>query len=90
MNTLESDNDRLADQLASKVSRLKNVSNLNNLSNHIYHHILYVQIAIDIDTETKEHNRFLDTMVNEMNRIVFKLNIFVSFSVSISTQHVAF
>ncbi|CAF0991737.1 unnamed protein product [Rotaria magnacalcarata] len=43
MNILESKNDSHAEQLAAKVSRLKN-------------------IAIDIDNEAKEHNRFLDSM----------------------------
>ncbi|CAF3234661.1 unnamed protein product [Rotaria socialis] len=43
MNILESKNDSHTEELAAKVSRLKN-------------------IAIDIDNEAKEHNRFLDSM----------------------------
>jgi hypothetical protein len=80
MNTLENENDRHAEQLAAKVSRLKNVSKMNNkfLENVVF----LFKIAIDIDNESKEHNRFLDTMV--ISKSTFINKHFLHFSVLIS------
>lgn len=62
MNTLESESDRHAAELAAKVSRLKNVRIDSLFSSRSF---FLVQIAIDIDNDAKEHNRFLDSMVME-------------------------
>jgi hypothetical protein len=63
MNILESENDRHAGDLAAKVSRLKNVSSYLFESCLLINIFFIFKIAIDIDNETKEHNRFLESMV---------------------------
>jgi hypothetical protein len=60
MATLESQNDHHSAQLAAKVSRLKNVSKY--LLKFSFSKVFFFKIAIDIDNETKEHNRFLETL----------------------------
>jgi hypothetical protein len=66
MNPLEAQNNQHTEQLAAKASRLKNV---RKYLLKFYFNIFYFifKIAIDIDNETKEHNRFLETMVIEKN-----------------------
>jgi len=80
MNTVESENDRHTEQLAAKVSRLKHVRRyeLNKFSFVIKKMwILFWQIALDIDNETKEHNRFLETMVSINSSILRRFFNFV-------------
>lgn len=83
MNTLESRNDLHTEQLSAKVSRLKNVSlYFMEIYLKIKHYFCFIfKIAIDIDNETKEHNRFLETMVsqNKLNNSNQNFNIIIAF-----------
>jgi dolichyl-phosphate-mannose--protein O-mannosyl transferase len=70
MDTFENQNNRHSEELAAKVSRLKHVSLLIifNILSTIFFIYFFFKIAFDIENETKEHNRFLESMVK------YKLN----------------
>jgi len=70
MDTFENQNNRHSEELAAKVSRLKHVSLLIifNFLSTIFFIYFFFKIAFDIENETKEHNRFLESMVK------YKLN----------------
>lgn len=64
MDTYESQSNHLAGELAAKVSRLKHVSDYcMRYFSFVYHCFDLFKIAFDIETESKEHNRFLQSMV---------------------------
>ena len=82
MDAYETQNNRLSDELAAKVSRLKHVSDRHVLDNPSHSIGVLLQVAYDIEKETKEHNRFLQSMVEyPFDDLIFPCSSFLCIDV---------
>lgn len=64
---VEEQNERLAQELAGKVSRLKNVSYYIWMEKSSIQFPVYMQLAFEIEHETKDQNKFLSGMVDDFD-----------------------